>query len=111
MANWSEHRAGELDDLISNPAGTWPFFQAIVEWPKKPTCCYSNLSSTTNALETSGDDMNLHRCHLKNTAPTTNGRKPTINITALNKSYRASEPCRRLPTCARGHDINNKKIK
>ena len=63
-------------------------FQAIVEWPKKPTCCYSTLSSTASALETLGDGMNLHRHHLKNTACI------TINM-ALKNSYMASEPCSR----------------
>ena len=43
-------------------------FQAIFEWPKKPTCCYSTLSLIVSALGTSGVSMNLHRCHLKNTA-------------------------------------------
>ena len=46
-------------------------FQTIVEWLKKPTCCYSTLSSTTSALGTSGGGMNLYRRHLKNTACTT----------------------------------------
>ena len=47
---------------------------------------------------------NLHRCQLKNTAPTTNVRGSTPIITVLNNSYRASEPCSREPTGAIGHD-------
>ena len=102
---YSEHGGGELDDPRSNPTGSWPFFQAIIKWPKKPLCCSSTLSLTASASETSGGDRNLHRCHWKNTACTINRREPTIDITAFNNSYRASEQCRRLPTGAIGYNL------
>ena len=51
VVEWSEH-GGELDDPRSNPAGTWQFFQDVIEWPKKPTYCYSTLCSTVSASET-----------------------------------------------------------
>ena len=53
--------------------------------------------------------MNLYRRHLKNTAPTTNGRVSTIDIMALSNSYKTSESFSRKPIGAIGQDIKKKK--
>ena len=53
-----------------------PELQAIIEWRRKSTCCYSILFLTVSASGTSWGNMNLHRRHLNNTACTTGEGKP-----------------------------------
>ena len=72
VAEWPEYESGEWCPEFES-CRNLAIFQAIIEWLKKPTCCYATLSSTASALGTSGGGMSLHRRHLKNTACTTNG--------------------------------------